>query len=197
MLRTLRELATFFSGLPINAYTDVETKLSKSAYLIRGNDLNQNGFVSTESLQQVYLVDPEKYDRFKLEKGDVAVLARGSAFRVGLITEEIASLGVIASANFIIIRPIKTEILGEVITAFFNTENGRRFLLKHVIDSSIPQIPSTNLKNMEIPVPNIDVQNKICEIFYASHAVYQATLELAEQRKKTTNTFIYNLMQEK
>lgn len=196
MLKTLGELATIFSGLPNNAYTDVETELNKPVYILRGNDLNQNGFVFLEALQKVYLTDLEKFSRVKLETGDVAVLARGSAFRVGLITEDIASQGVIASANFIIIRPIKTEIMGEVISAFFNTEKGREHLLKKVIESSIPQIFSSDLKNIEIPVPNKDFQNKICEIFYRSHAAYQATIDFAEHQKRTANTLIYNLMLE-
>ena len=196
MIRTLEQVSTIISGVANNSYTDLETQDSRQVYLLKGNDLDQNGFISLQSIEQVYLSDPQKSSRCILEGGDVVVLARGSAIRAGLVTKETASLGVIASANFIILRPNHSEVQGEVITAYLNSEVGREHLFTLSKGSVIQHIPASNLKSMEIPVPSLDVQDKICEIFYATHAAYQAALELAEQQKRTSNALILNLMGE-
>ncbi|MFA6301675.1 MAG: restriction endonuclease subunit S [Legionella sp.] len=196
MIRTLEQVSTIISGVVNNAYTDLESQESQQVYLLKGNDLDQNGFISIESMKQVYLSNPQKFNRYILESGDVVVLARGSAIRAGFVTKETASLGVIASANFIILRSNKSKIKGEVITAYLNSEVGREHLLALSKGAIIQHIPASNLKSMEIPVPDLDIQDKICEIFYAIHAAYQATLDLAEQQKRTSNALILNLMQE-
>ncbi|HAT8810709.1 TPA: restriction endonuclease subunit S [Legionella pneumophila] len=196
MIRTLEQVSKIISGVTNNSYTDLGTHDSQQVYLLKGNDLDQNGFISVESMEQVYLSSPQKSGRFILEGGDVVVLARGSAIRAGFVTKEIASLGVIASANFIILRSNKSEVKGEVITAYLTSEVGREHLLALSKGAVIQHIPASNLKSMEIPVPSMDIQNKICEIFYATHTAYRAAMELAEQQKRTANALILNLMQE-
>lgn len=195
MIRTLEQVSTIISGVANNAYTDLETHESQQIYLLKGNDLDQNGFISLQSMEQVYLSNPQKSNRYILESGDVVVLARGSAIRAGFVTKEIASVGVIASANFVILRSNKSEAKGEVITAYLTSEVGREHLLTLSKGAVIQHIPASNLKSMEIPVPSLDIQNKICEIFYAAHAAYHAALELAEQQKRTSNALILNLME--
>lgn len=196
MIRTLEQVSTIISGVANNSYTDLEIHESQQVYLLKGNDLDQNGFISLQSMEQVYLSNPQKFSHYILESGDVVVLARGSAIRAGFVTKEIVSVGVIASANFIVLRSKKAEIKGEVITAYLNSEVGREHLLTLSKGAVIQHIPASNLKSMEIPVPSLDIQDKICEIFYATHEAYQAALELAEQQKRTANALILNLMQE-
>lgn len=196
MIRTLEQVSTIISGVANNAYTDLENDECQHVYLLKGNDLDQNGFISLKSMEQVYLSNSQKSSRYILENGDVVVLARGSAMRAGFVTKEIASLGVIASANFIILRSNKSEVKGEIISAYLNSEVGREHLLTLSKGAVIQHIPASDLKSMKIPVPSLDIQDKICEIFYATHAAYEATLELAEQQKRTSNALILNLMQE-
>ncbi|WP_112218499.1 restriction endonuclease subunit S [Legionella quinlivanii] len=196
MIRKLEQVTTIISGAGSNAYTNLENPDIQPFHLMRGNDLDQNGHISLHSMEQVYLSSSQKTGRYILESEDVVVLARGSAIRVGFITKEIADAGVIASANFIILRPKKAQVQGEVITAYLNSEIGREHLLKLSKGAVIQHIPTSNLKSMEIPVPNLQIQNKIREIFYATQLAYQATLDLAEQQKRTANALILDLMQE-
>ena len=196
MIRKLEQVTTIISGAGSNAYTNLETPDTQAVYLMRGNDLDQNGVISLQSMEQVYLYNLQKTGRYVLESEDVVVLARGSAIRVGFITKEIASVGVIASANFIVLRPNKSQVQGEVITAYLNSEIGREHLLNLSKGAIIQHIPTSNIKSMEVPVPNLQIQNKIREIFYATQLAYQAALEFAEQQKKTSNALILDLMQE-
>lgn len=196
MIRTIEQVSTIISGLPNNAYTDLEIQDGQPVFLMKGNDLNHNGTISLQSMERVYLSDAQKTKHHLLENGDVVLLARGSAIRAGFVTEEIAKAVVIANANYLIVRPLKSEVRGQVIVAYFNSEAGREQLIRLSPGAVIQHIKAANLRSMKIPIPDFSVQNKICELYHASQEAYRATQELAEQQRRTSNTLMLNLMLE-
>lgn len=190
----LGQVTQLIPGAARGAYSDNISNDSDLGYVLKGNSLDTDGGIYTEAMNQVSIVAARNTDRYILQEGDVVVLARGSAIRAGFVTKEVAARKVIASANFIIIRPNKEIIQGEVIAAYLNSTLGRQQLQGLSKGAAIQHIPMSSLRELQIPVPTIEIQKTIADIFYANREAYQATLALAEQQKRTANASILNLM---
>ena len=167
---------------------------NEQAYILKGNNLDSEGGISTDGMDKVAFSTARNIERYILQEGDVVVMARGSAIRAGCVTKQVAQKRVIASANFIIIRPNSDEVKGEVIAAYLNSIIGQQRLQSLSKGSAIQHISTSSLRELEIPIPAMPVQQKISDIFYANREAYHATLALAEQQKRTANASILNMM---
>jgi len=193
-MKRISQIAQIIPGAAKGVYS-VDIDASKDLiHLLKGSHLDSEGGISTDDMDQVAFSATRNIDRYILQKGDVVLMARGSAIRAGFVSTEIAQKRVIASANFIIIRPNTEDVQGEVIVAYLNSIVGQQRLQSLSTGSAMQHIPTSSLRELEIPVPSKQVQQKISDIFYANREAYQATLALAEQQKRTANASMLNMM---
>ncbi|MGO3355690.1 MAG: restriction endonuclease subunit S [Oceanisphaera sp.] len=165
-----------------------------SLFLLTGSSLNSNGEVLEDQLGSVTLKEGKAIQRFLLKQGDVVLLAKGNSIRAGYVTESIAKLNVVASANFIVLRPNKKELLGEVLVAYFNSPAGQSLLEATSTGATIKNISLSNLKKLEIALPTLSKQHEVAELFHASNQAYRSTMDLAEQQKKVADACISKLI---
>ena len=191
---TINEISQVIPGAAKGVYNLDIAASKERTHLLKGNNLDSEGGISTEVMDQVEFSTTRNIERYILQEGDVVVMARGSAIRAGCVTKQVAQKRVIASANFIIIRPNSDEVKGEVIAAYLNSIIGQQRLQSLSKGSAIQHIPTSSLRELEIPVPAMELQQKISDIFYANREAYQATLALAEQQKRTANASMLNMM---
>lgn len=163
-------------------------------HLLTGSSLNKNGEIIQQQLGTVTLKEGKDVQRFLLKEGDVVLLAKGNSIRAGYIKASIAKLNVIASANFILLRPRNNELLGEVLVAFFNSPEGQSLLDATSTGATIKNISLSNIKKLKIALPELSKQHEIAELFHASNQAYQSTINLAEQQKKVASACISQLM---
>lgn len=162
--------------------------------LLTGSSVNLNGEIVEQQLSSVTIAEGKSMQRFLLQAGDVVLLAKGNSIRAGYVTEQIAKLNVIASANFIVLRPNQNEVLGEVLVAYFNSPAGQSVLDTASTGASIKNINLANIRKMEIELPMLSKQREIAELFHTSNQAYNATLNLAEQQKKVAMACISQLI---
>lgn len=165
-----------------------------SLFLLTGSSLNSNGEVLEDQLGSVTLKEGKTVRRFLLQQGDVVLLAKGNSIRAGYVTEHVAKLDVVASANFIVLRPNKKELLGEVLVAYFNSPAGQSLLEAISTGATIKNISISNLKKLEVTLPSLSKQHEIAELFHASNQAYRSTMDLAEQQKKVADACISQLI---
>lgn len=190
------KLGIVISGASRAAYSLEPTANLGLVKLLKGYNLDAYGGFITERMNLV--TSPtnknKNLDRFKLQKGDVVILARGSAIRASFVTQPVANQNIIASANFIVIRPDPTIVRGEVIVAYLNSIMGRKHLLALSKGSITPNLSISDLRKFEIPSPSLEIQHKIAAIFHANYETYQATIALAEQQSNTANAMMLTLI---
>lgn len=162
--------------------------------LLTGSSVNLNGEIVEQQLSSVTIAEGKSMQRFLLQAGDVVLLAKGNSIRAGYVTEQIAKLNVIASANFIVLRPNKNVLLGEMLVAYFNSPAGQSVLDAASTGAAIKNINLANIRKMEIELPSLSKQREIAELFHASNQAYNATLNLAEQQKKVAMACISQLI---
>ena len=171
-----------------------QSNVEGALHLLTGSSVNLNGEIIEQHLSRVTIKDGKDIKRFLLQKGDVVLLAKGNSIRAGYVNANIAKLNVIASANFILLRPNNDKLLGEVLVAYFNSPAGQNMLDATSTGAIIKNINLSNIKKMEIELPELSKQHEIAELFNASNQAYQATIKLAEQQKKVATACISQLM---
>lgn len=171
-----------------------ENNVEGALHLLTGSSVNLNGEIIEQQLSQVTIKEGKNIQRFLLQQGDVVLLAKGNSIRAGYVTANIAKLNVIASANFILLRPNNNKLLGEVLVAYFNSPTGQSMLDATSTGAAIKNINLSNIKKMEIELPELSKQYEIAELFNASNQAHQATIKLAEQQKKVVTACISQLM---
>ncbi|WP_031568243.1 restriction endonuclease subunit S [Rheinheimera texasensis] len=194
-MKTIEMLCNELTTGATNAlFEKSESSSEGTMLLLTGSSVNQNGEIVEQQLSQIEIAEGKGIQRFLLQEGDVVLLAKGNSIRAGYVTEQIAKLNVIASANFIVLRPNKNELLGEVLVAYFNSPVGQSVLEAASTGAAIKNINLSNIRKLEIELPSLSKQHEIAELFHASNQAYSATINLAEQQKKVAVACIDQLM---
>lgn len=194
-MKTIEVLCNELTTGATNALFEKSEKDSEGTMrLLTGSSVNQNGEIVEQQLSSVTITEGKSMQRFLLQAGDVVLLAKGNSIRAGYVTEQIAKLNVIASANFIVLRPNKYVLLGEVLVAYFNSPAGQSVLDAASTGAAIKNINLANIRKIEIELPTLSKQHEIAELFHASNQAYNATLNLAEQQKKVAMACISQLI---
>jgi restriction endonuclease S subunit len=162
--------------------------------LLTGSSLNLNGEIVEQQLTAIKVKEGKNIQRFQLQEGDVVLLAKGNSIRAGYVTAKIANLNVIASANFILLRPNKDKLVGEVLVAYLNSTSGQNRLNAISTGAAIQNVSLSNLKKEEIELPALEKQYEIAELFHASNQAYKSTIDLANQQNKAATACINQLM---
>ena len=194
---SLGDICQVFPGVTARYLKQIDGIDGSNALALRGKDFTSLGEFNVEEMEPV-LVDVGKssVQRCLLQEGDVVLLARGSAIRAGYVPADVAVSNIIASANFILIRPDREKVLGEVITAYINSFQGREALLKLSGGTAVQQVPASALRRFNMPVPIIKNQQIVAEIHRVSISAYLETLALADQQRHAANAAIVSLLQE-
>jgi restriction endonuclease S subunit len=176
----LSRVADIIPGAAKSAFKVVDNEQVSKGLLMKGTNLGKKGLINLADAESIEYQKSSRVTRCVLMEGDVVVMSRGSFIRPGLVTADVASKNVIASPNFLIIRP--KDILGEVIAAWLSTTSGAVKLGALSVGAAIQHIPASSLRELEIHVPSIEDQAKIKEIYLASQEYYVSTIALAEQQ---------------
>jgi len=194
-VKTIESICTEITTGATNSLFEKEVVNNENLlYLLTGRSLNMTGEIIAEQLNEIEVKAGRNVSRFQVQHGDVVLLARGNSIRAAYVTEEIAKLNVISSANFILLRPNSDELVGEVLVAYFNSEQGQNVLSAASVGAAIRNISLSNIKKLQIDIPAIKKQHEIAELFHASNEAYHSTLLMAEQQKKVANACIYQIM---
>jgi len=190
----IEQVAQVFPGAAKNVYSRESDTMLKKVLVLKGSNVDQEGRISTENMESGFLDEDRKEGRYMVQEGDVITMARGTAVRVGMVTREVADKEIIATANFIIIRPDKNKIRGEVIFAYLQSEVGSKQLQALSTGAVIQHIPASSLKKLEIPVPSIEKQEKITDLLKAVWESRQAVEALIAQQRRTVDATVLSMM---
>jgi restriction endonuclease S subunit len=128
--------------------------------IIQARDITGDIYIKSAGLAKVAQNDIQT--KAFVKKGDVVIAERG-AFRAGLIGDEMEKT--IASSSTFILRPTFKELDPEYLVAYFNSKAGNNNILKTAKGSLIKNISKRELEDVEIPIPSLNEQKTIVEIF--------------------------------
>lgn len=130
------------------------------------------------------LKDERKIKRYQLEEGDVVLACRGSTIKSAVFTKQ--QRIIIASANFIVIRPQENEtgkkVLGDYIKIFFESPTGLAIIKSFQRGTNIMNINHADIMEMEIPLLDLDTQQQRIQTYEQERQQYRKTIQAAETR---------------
>lgn len=186
------EMPAFVNGVPFGEVTKSITRgasitasqlddmVSQTAthvqYLMLANI--QDGIID-DKLPYLTELDP-KYDKYCLKNNDIILSKNGYPYKVAVAKVE-PGQKILANGNLYIIEPDESRVNPYYIKAFFDSAQGIAALKNISVGTTILNIGVDKLKNVAIPLPSMEEQNRIAE-------KYQATLnEIVRLKNELTS----------
>ena len=133
--------------------------------------------------------DQRKVKRYELLTGDVVLACRGTAIKSAVFAQREGMT--IASANIIVIRPIR-ELLPGYIHLFFESPVGQVLIQSIQRGMTVMNLNYTDIMEMEIPLLPLEKQISLTQTFESERARYKETLRKAEERFTGIQAQIYD-----
>lgn len=188
-LRPLGEVSQPFLGLALNRQRPPEQG-AHEVPVVSAKDLEDDALI-TGPLGTV-LVDPAaSYQRYRIEPGDVLLVARGATLRVALAPE---LHGALATSSLIVLRP-GDALRGTVLAAYLRGPQGQAELRSRIRTSTTTQ--ALNVKDvaaLAVPIPDADTQHQIEALYLATEAAFLEGLAEARFRREMGSAVMNHLL---
>lgn len=146
--------------------------------VIQMKDVDENCGISGRLMRiPADLVKP----RHLLQPGQIILLAKGKTTRACLIRET-GRKQVISSAFFSIRVRSTEQVLPDYLQWYLNLPRAGEYFQAQASGTSMFSLPMSVLKNLEVPLPPLDVQQKVVEIFSLREQEKQTLRELENKR---------------
>ena len=184
-----------------NIYTNNRKRVSEIAEVFSGVYLQAEPYGEVTYLQVKDLLSesPEKTaskvtlspknERYLLEKGDLLFAGKGTTYLCKVFDLDIPA---IASTTLYIIRLTSKDILPEYLCWYLNQPSVMAMIKAQQVGTGTPLIHKQVVEDFEIPVPDLETQQRIVELAklqVKEKELYQA---IAEKRQLITNQLILN-----
>ncbi len=110
----------------------------------------------------------EEQEKYLIKNDDVVLSKTASPFLKSAIVEVDEGDKIIATGNIYIIEFDKTKVNPQYIQAFFMSDIGKMSIKSISGGGTLPIIAISQLKNLIIPVPDMEIQNKIADEYMAT-----------------------------
>lgn len=104
-----------------------------------------------------------KIERHLLKGGDILLAVKGYDHFAVMYNESIGSA--VASTVFLVIRLKSKEVLREYLVWFLNHPRTQGFLAGSSKGSNLPSITKSDVENIEVPIPSVEIQKTVLEIY--------------------------------
>jgi type I restriction enzyme M protein len=160
-VKTLSEFAEISSGRSIPSsnlsdrpYRDHSIPYVRIGDIKRGQVTRGSSWTSEEAAANL---NPE----WRLRRGDILLSKSGTIGKAGVIREK--AIGGIASSGLRVIRLDPDVLDPEFAIAFLDSEAARSWLEERATGSVVAHLPIRAIRDMPIPVPPVQVQQRIVE----------------------------------
>ncbi|WP_270341553.1 restriction endonuclease subunit S [Lactococcus petauri] len=151
---------------------------------LRGSDFS-NGYLDSSNANYIR---PEKHAELTsghIQQDDIILAVRGSLGTLGYATQENEGWNI--NSQLAILRTNKSEISGKFLIQYLLGSKGQKEILSRNTGTALKQLPIKQLKDIPVPVPTLEEQQKIGSFFKQlddTIALHQRKLDLLKEQKK-------------
>lgn len=179
----LKNLAQIKSGIFSRTHSGAEI------YYLMARDFDRN-FHLKQDIEPRISASEKLYKHF-LAEGDILFAAKGHHFFATVFEGEVSPA--VASSVFLVLR-IRKEVKPDFIAWYFNHPETQKLLLSLSTGSSIPSINKSKLAEVEIPIPKIEIQEKIVQFEELRLKEKEIYTELNKLQEELLNHQLINLV---
>ncbi|MGL4514409.1 MAG: restriction endonuclease subunit S [Lacipirellulaceae bacterium] len=177
MKTRLNKIADFRSGYLFRGR--VEHDPCGNVQVVQVKDVVDRRRVETAGLDRVRLDKPEPH---LVERGDVLFLGRGHRLYAVVVPEITADT--IATGYFFVLRPRLGVVTPEYLVWVLNEAGFQESLSQFVRGTHIPMVSRKDVEQQTIPVPPLEVQQRITNLTELAQRERQLASELADRRER-------------
>lgn len=130
-----------------------------------------------------------KNERYLLAKGDLLFAGKGTTYLCKVFDLDIPA---IASTTLYIIRLISNDILPDYLCWYLNQPSVMALMKAQQVGTGTPLIHKQVVEDFEIPVPDLETQQRIVELARLQAKEKELYQAIAEKRQLITNQLIMN-----
>ncbi len=136
---------------------NVKTQTTGEVVCLQGKDFNEYGYLKSKFIFRINkeLANPKDF----LKENDILFAAKGYHHYAVVWNAQIENA--VATSTFIILTGFPRDILPGYVAWYLNASQANIYFNMHKKNGSIPVISKKILENLEIPVPDIHLQQHI------------------------------------
>lgn len=131
-------------------------------------------------------------EKHLLKDGDVLFAAKGTKNFAAVFENH--NEPSVASTSFFVLRLFDQKVLPQYLVWFLNNPTTQKLLKTQAIGTSMPSISKQVLENLEIPVPNLEIQKAILKVFKLRDKEKALKRKIETLREKLIQQQIENLI---
>lgn len=153
--------------------------------VVQMKDIDEANTLHSEGLLQIHL--PNLSDRHLVRPGDLLFRSRGGSYGAALVAKDFAHA--VLAAPMLLVRPTSSRLNSAYLHWLLNHPDTRTTLATFEVGTSVKMISKAALEQLEVPLPSLEVQQRIVAI--AQLAAHESLLlEQLKTRRYTLNAGI-------
>ena len=165
----------------------VERDVDGTHRLIQIKDFREGGSIDSDSLS--WIVPDREPDRYRVREGDVLFSSRGK-YNAAYVLENDPG-DALAGGNLFVVRLKKENILPEYLAWSLNQPVMREEIRGRMMGSNIPYISKKAFEQLEILVPPLEAQRRICDLISLQRQEQRLLAILATKREQLVQAVCY------
>jgi len=188
----LRDIANISQGVQISRYQDPYGDSSHSYQIVSPSHVD--GFTLNGEADSKILSNKDM-EKYQIYSGDIVVAIR---FNIGKAAIVPASFnGSLADQYLSIVRIMKPcDILPRYLVVLLNSEWFKQQLASIANLSTVKLISISQLRKLEIPLPSLELQEKMSDLFFELEKLKQLSLNVLQIRQQIVEEKLFQLFGE-
>lgn len=183
----LSDVAQIYRGYNVTAKEETD---EGTYQLIKISDLIE-GSVNLENLSRINAKENTKVENYQIEKGDILLSVRGLSEKLAYVTEDAPNT--LITQNIVGIRA-NNQVNSKWLMKYLNSPLGLAQLASIKVGAAIAQIPLKALKELEIPLVDIQEQNDMINNYdKESEQLKQEYQEIMKKLKEVDQQLYKNM----
>jgi len=154
--------------------------------VIQMANIDSGKFINWKSVQCIS--DQIKEEHY-LKPGDLIFCARGTN-NYSLVIDNTVRRNSIAVSQFLVIEPDTTKLLPSYLAWFLSQKDSIDYIRSNTLMSTVPLINKITLEEMPIPLPSLEKQNTIANIYELASKENDLIQRIQSLKSKKLNTIM-------
>ncbi|MBD2083453.1 restriction endonuclease subunit S [Trichocoleus sp. ST-U3] len=187
----LEELGQIFQGIPLSRYQNDQ---GSPEPIVNVGDLEKLCLKNRDSLSQTQLKVPD-LKRYQLHTNDVVIAIRGTLLKTSVVKDEVQ--GSVAGQNVAVFRPKLNKVNPFYVAVLMRSKWLEQSLniLQRQSTTTLPAIRVSQLRTIEIPLPDLPTQNQIAQLFLLAERDAEIIREELETQKKIVEFTLFKILE--
>lgn len=188
MWHRLRDVAEISTGYPFRGKVYPEEGGDVMVVQIKDIDA-ESGLTADRTLQ--LRSEGGKYDRYLLAAGDVLFQSRGSRHPAALVD---ATIHGIAALGLHVLKPNRRQIRSEFLVWYLNHPKAQADIKDIAKGSYVPFVSKAALEDFRLPVPPMQMQDRIVEVADLQQRERQLAVQLEQLRQHLVDSATWQVV---